>query len=800
MSGNRNRTKFLLAAVAVAVFTFVLWRTAWLSDDAYITFRTVDNFVNGFGLTWNITERVQTYTHPLWMFLLSLFYLFTQESYYTAIFLSIGVSLAAFLVMFLGIAPSIMAAVLGFFILLFSKSFIDYSTSGLENPLTHLLLLIFLYLYIKRSRNHRTLFYLSLVAGLSMVNRMDTVLLSMPVIINSFRTPKSTFAKKAKILLAGFSPFIIWEIFSLIYYGFLFPNTAYAKLNTGISQTDYIVQGIYFLYESTKNDYLTLPVILVATVAVFLRKDKAMVPVALGIILYLLYILKIGGDFMSGRFLTAPLIYAVVILLKMPYPVSNRARFAIIAVTITSLGLSSPFPPVLSGQDYGRELPVSSHGVTDERAYYYQTTGLLTAFKAKEMPTHEWADDGRFYKRIKKKLKIRTSIGMAGYFAGQETHILDQMALADPLLAQLPVLNTKRWQIGHFTRHLPFGYIKTLKTGVNSIEDRNLANYYHRLTILTRGNLFSGRRFKEILYFNLRFNQRLIRRYTNNLKRVNLHGQFFDPGTEAFPWIKRCLDYDARGLADSSNMVHLQMIKQSVQIREEEEFYWGRIMIRIVNLLLEPTGDETGISENKAFQIIRSFSLCDDERSLTKCFLNLLNDQVPYNSFNNFIEVIGILKREKVISYLADSVGLELENLENASTVYSNLAIFLDLAGYPGKATNIYLLLSAEDIKIPLERKDIWTRVMVDQTSRYNKLILENPGNVDFMGFFLRLFIFTKDFDNIQRLLHYISNQAYSADDWKQLIGIARTSENIKLLAGIKETALRQYPQHSEFK
>jgi hypothetical protein len=40
---------------------------AWIGEDAFITFRTVDPFVNGNGLRWNPDERVQTYTHSLWM-------------------------------------------------------------------------------------------------------------------------------------------------------------------------------------------------------------------------------------------------------------------------------------------------------------------------------------------------------------------------------------------------------------------------------------------------------------------------------------------------------------------------------------------------------------------------------------------------------------------------------------------------------------------------------------------------------------------------------------------------------------
>jgi len=33
--------------------------------------RTVRNLVEGEGLRWNLHERVQGFTHPLWMFLLA---------------------------------------------------------------------------------------------------------------------------------------------------------------------------------------------------------------------------------------------------------------------------------------------------------------------------------------------------------------------------------------------------------------------------------------------------------------------------------------------------------------------------------------------------------------------------------------------------------------------------------------------------------------------------------------------------------------------------------------------------------
>ena len=78
------------------VFLAILLRTAWLSDDALITLRTVLNFTHGYGLTFNVAERVQTYTHPLWMLMLTGTYLVAGNVYYAAIGLSVGISLVVF--------------------------------------------------------------------------------------------------------------------------------------------------------------------------------------------------------------------------------------------------------------------------------------------------------------------------------------------------------------------------------------------------------------------------------------------------------------------------------------------------------------------------------------------------------------------------------------------------------------------------------------------------------------------------------------------------------------------------------
>ena len=60
---------FLLPLYFLA-FSAVFVNTAWLCDDIFITFRAVDNFLAGYGPVWNVGERVQVYTHPLWYALL----------------------------------------------------------------------------------------------------------------------------------------------------------------------------------------------------------------------------------------------------------------------------------------------------------------------------------------------------------------------------------------------------------------------------------------------------------------------------------------------------------------------------------------------------------------------------------------------------------------------------------------------------------------------------------------------------------------------------------------------------------
>ena len=119
-----SRRQFTIAGSLA--FALLLVRTAWLSDDAYITFRTVMNAIGGYGLRWNVADRVQTFTHPLWMFVMLASTFITREVYFTSLVLSIVISVAVVALVAGRLASSMPMALAALSIFVVSKSFVEY--------------------------------------------------------------------------------------------------------------------------------------------------------------------------------------------------------------------------------------------------------------------------------------------------------------------------------------------------------------------------------------------------------------------------------------------------------------------------------------------------------------------------------------------------------------------------------------------------------------------------------------------------------------------------------------------------
>ena len=344
------------------------------------------------------------------------------------------------------------------------------------------------------------MFLLSVMAALGMLNRMDTALLFLPPL--AYAVFKARSVKGFAAVALGSMPFVLWELFSLLYYGFLVPNTAYAKLWPHDHFGDAIGYGVLYFKNSLSWDPVTLSAITCGCLVPLLPKEKRDLSIVVGILAYLVYILSLGGDFMSGRFLAAPLFCAVVLIAR-----SRIASLEFPAVTATLIAVFlslviSPFCTVLSGSDYGLDRDQYGSFLMDERANYYKDAGLLRSFPIATTVNREipWMQKGFELREKAPCVESFPNVGFAGFYAGPEVHLVDIYGVCDPLAARLPII----WYgpVGHFKRRIPDGYLETLRSGRNVIADKRLAEYYDKLALITRGRMLDKERLAAIWNMN----------------------------------------------------------------------------------------------------------------------------------------------------------------------------------------------------------------------------------------------------------------------------------------------------------
>jgi arabinofuranosyltransferase len=388
------------------------------------------------------------------------------------------------------------------------------------------LIVLFALVFFQYQASKWYLLWLSLLGSMMILNRMDTVLLFLPALLSAWYRASTPKLKALRTMLLAFTPFLVWELFSLFYYGFLFPNTAYAKLNTGLSTGQLWKQGGDYLISSFHFDPLLFIILVSAVLFVVAQRDWKSLPLLFGMALYLGYVVNVGGDFMAGRFLTPPFLMAVILLVR-TVPSSSRVLWVSILILVVTLGFFVPNSRwcVLNADAQW----IDAQGVADEHAYYAGATGLLTLQRGVAVPDNGFAQIGREARLHHDQVLILPSIGYAGYEAGPQVYVLDPLALGDPLLARLPLGpgDSDDWRIGHFQRQLPAGYLETLETGANRIQDPGLAAYYAHLHEIISGPLFDGPRLLEIWSLNTGAYNGLLDHYIHSLFSQSLTSHSF---------------------------------------------------------------------------------------------------------------------------------------------------------------------------------------------------------------------------------------------------------------------------------
>jgi len=507
LSNWLQRIVYCAFFVAVIAQTVV---TSWVDEDAFITFRVVDNFVNGFGLRWNIIERVQAYTNPLWMFLHIPLYMLTDNMVVTSCILGWTCLLASLLAAHSAFKTSPLRMTGLFLIpLLITPTNAMYFTSGLEGPLLNAMFAAFGWVLVRRPKHFW--FWLSLATSLSMLNRLDTIIIYAPVW--AYLLIKQRWGFRQKYMWLGWSPLIAWLLFSLFYYGFMLPNTAPAKLGGHLPLMDYLQSGIAYACDFILADPWSALTIVIASGFFPLyawenRDTVSYLAVAMiaGIVAYCLYVVYIGGAQLSMRMFSLPA-FAVCWLWAWRFPwdrVVGYAGFALLAVLLQHTVGESPEErhtvPIIEKAQIGG-IPWAHHmfGRAGEWWQY-----VIVHKDIDERPNHTPHEF---------TVMATGLIGNYGFYHGPYEVVIDPVGLSDPLLARLPAISNHLDKVGDVFRYIPPGYEQGIISGEIAVFPAPLAEYYEKIRIITRDDLWEWKRIRTLILFNMGAYDGLLKQY-----------------------------------------------------------------------------------------------------------------------------------------------------------------------------------------------------------------------------------------------------------------------------------------------
>lgn len=548
--------------VALLLFLAAVVLYSWNSDDAYHSYVMARHLAEGKGLVYNTGYRVSASTCPLLTLFEAVIFLFTDSANICGLLTGVLFSgLAAWILLFRLCSSSIVALCVSG-VLLSSRTFLSFTTSGLENPLLFFLGASLVDVYRRNEGVSKwRLLVLALFMSLVAMARMDSVLLFIPMVCWTYMArTKVSFPVRVLIGFIGLLPFVLWMVFSTVYYGFPFPNTFYAKLYTGIPHMEYIVKGLKYFLASWLVDPMLLIVPVLAVLIAAKERNVSIVPIFLGLALYSLYVVSIGGDFMSGRHLTqqfflSTCMIAVVLRGEVERGASDSRRWS--AVLGARLHFQLVVVLVIAAiigffwnwcADFAFGISYITRDVWDERKYYLTYGGEVPLYKgaweyvvgdrgamfrddkrgAYILQAYQNGDKGLVFGDAPEKFKeMGFGIVLFGkdIFAAMDLDLCltDVIALQDPLMARLKVNTGNHWIVGHIVRDIPEGYKDSVASGVNKIEDRSLHEYYDKLLLVTRGALFNRERLEAIIGLNLGRYDYLLLQYERNLRGRHGH-------------------------------------------------------------------------------------------------------------------------------------------------------------------------------------------------------------------------------------------------------------------------------------
>lgn len=589
MKQPRSVVRFRTTALLLFLVAVVLY--SWNSDDAYHSYIMAKHLVEGKGLVYNPGYRATASTHPLLTLLEAFIFLFTDRPDICGLLLGLLFSGAAAWILFFRICPTTTPAIYALGLMVSSRCFLSFTTSGLENPMLFFFGALFFDLYFRNDAlSKNQLFGMAILMSLLAMTRTDSVLLFAPMAVWAYlKRTKVPFPTRVAVGIAGLIPFVLWTGFSILYYGFPFPNTYYAKLYTGIPFPEYVIHGLWYHLTSWVIDPLLLLVPVLFVGSSVRSRNRTLIPLFLGLAIYEAYVISIGGDFMAGRHLTQQFFLSLCGIAffwksdnerDKESPMLARSGYSHGTITSAMIGLCGIgflwnvfLAPVVNVRwATVKSAYETKRSALDERHHYLSRRGQIPLYRSITLNSAAAEALASHYTNLIRRIRSAHEKGLHGLCfedtvlfgqvayacANLDLYLTDVIALQDPLLARLKVDASKHWRIGHAQRAVPSGYHETIASGENKIEDPALHEYYDKILLVMTAPLFDRERLRTILDLNRGKFDRLLETYEqspnplSDLERAFHELNETKDSRKAHEFLDRCLLSGMTGYAQST--------------------------------------------------------------------------------------------------------------------------------------------------------------------------------------------------------------------------------------------------------
>lgn len=286
-----------------------------LFDDAMISMRYAWHFSHGYGLVWNIGERVEGITNPLWTLWMSLGTLIFDKRiavlfiHISGVFIMLGIATLTYAIAGRVAYDKNLSGNLWIPLIAFILVFLYYPLSfwtlmGMETGLLSLLLLASVLIVFKSGHTPKISRSLLAVFCLAILTRPDALIYVVPIMLYRFNALLTSNSEQQPLRTNDTFRLVAIEITLLVvivalpvvlrwfYYGELVPNTYTLKM-TGMPVIDRLSNGLGFV---APFFITTIPMIIILLFDARTFKAKSKILLLTLVITSIAYQVWVGGD------------------------------------------------------------------------------------------------------------------------------------------------------------------------------------------------------------------------------------------------------------------------------------------------------------------------------------------------------------------------------------------------------------------------------------------------------------------------------------------------------------------------